>query len=448
MVGVALAVGCPGGLRWRLLDATAGAPLATLDALIVEPIPVQALPGDAANETSAEPLLPLLAVITAVQMLATFTVFALPTMAPKAAVTLGVAPQWIGYQMSVIYLAAASISPYAGVIVRRYGAGTASLVAMALCAAGVCGLASGNLAITAAASITIGLGYGLTNPSAAHLLLRYAPPGRRNLIFAIKQAGVPLGGIIAALLLPRLSIAIGWQNAVLASSLMLLALMWPLWRRRARWDDDRDPATRLQDGGLRGLGVIVGDPVLRSLAITGLCFAGFQVCLMAFAMTLLVTELGWSLVDAGLVVTAVQASGVIGRLSWSVLADRIGNGLGILIGIGSLIATFGLATAMMTPAWSAPSTIAVLMAFGGCLIGWNGVYMAETARVSGPAKVGIATGGIMMFNFTGVILAPATFGLIAKWQGSTAATFGLFAVLPLIGTLALIPALRHARPGT
>jgi MFS family permease len=393
----------------------------------------------------SEPLVPLLALITAVQMLATYAVFALPTIAPKAAETLGVAPPWIGYQMSVIYLAAASVSSYAGVVVRRYGACTASLVAMGLCTVGVCGLASGELVATGAASVSIGLGYGLTNPSASHLLLRYGPPGRRNLIFAIKQAGVPLGGIIAATLLPGLSLHIGWQRAVLLSSLLLMALIMPLLSRRHRWDSDRDPAARLQDGGLKGLGVIFGDPVLRSMAVTGFCFAGFQVCLVAFAVTLLVTELGWSLVSAGLVVTAMQTAGVVGRLSWSLLADRIGHGLRILLSIGVLIAICGLATAAMTASWSSIATIAVLMAFGGTVIGWNGLYMAEAARISGPAKVGIATGGIMMFNFMGVIIAPATFGLLSKWLGSTAATFGWFSILPLIGALALVPAIRHER---
>jgi MFS family permease len=393
----------------------------------------------------SERLIPLLALITAVQMLATYAVFALPTIAPKAAETLGVAPQWIGYQMSAVYLAAASVSSYAGVIVRRYGACSASLVAMGMCAAGVCGLASGDLVITGIASVVIGLSYGLTNPAASHLLLRYAPPGRRNLIFAIKQAGVPLGGIIAAALLPGLSLRIGWQNAVLLSSSLLIAIIVPLWRRRHRWDSDRDPAARLQDGGLKGLAVIFGDPVLRSMALTGFCFAGFQVCLIAFAVTLLVTELSWSLVNAGLVVTAMQTAGVIGRLGWSLLADRIGRGLRILLGIGVLIATFGLATSAMTPGWPPVATIAVLMAFGGSVIGWNGLYMAEAARISGPAKVGIATGGIMMFNFMGVIIAPASFGLISKWLGSTAATFGWFSLLPLIGALALVPALRHER---
>ena len=122
----------------------------------------------AAQET--EPLFALLALTTAVQALATFSVFALPTLAPKAALAFGVAPQWIGYQVSVIYIAAASVSGYAGMVVRRYGPCSASLAALAACTLGLLSLSTGNLVITIAGSALVGIGYGLTNPAAAHLL--------------------------------------------------------------------------------------------------------------------------------------------------------------------------------------------------------------------------------------------------------------------------------------
>ena len=403
------------------------------------------------TETAAvpsEPLFAVLAITTAVQGLATFAVFALPTLAPKAAEAFGLPPQFVGYQVSIIYFAAAMISGYAGMFVRRYGAASASLAALSACAIGMLGLSTGNLAVTIFASALIGLGYGLTNPAAAHLLLKYAPAGRRNLIFAIKQAGVPLGAMLAATMLPRLSEHIGWQSAIGVSASLLLALCIPLLSRRMRWDADADPATGLKDGALAGLKLVAGNPVLRSLAVTGMCFAGFQVCLIAFMVTLLVTEMGWSLIDAGLIAAVVQIAGVAGRLTWSLIADRFGHGLTILCGIGIIAASFGLLTATMMPSWPLAGLIAVLFGFGFSIVGWNGVYMAETARVSGARDVGLATGGVMIFNFGGVIAAPATFGVIAKATGSLAATFGLFAILPLIGALALWPAIARGRSNT
>ncbi len=99
----------------------------------------------------------------------------------------------------------------------------------------------------------------------------------------------------------------------------------------------------------------------------------------------------------------------------------------------------------MTVAWPASAMLLVLCAFGACIIGWNGIYMAETARTSGPREVGLATGGVLIFNFAGVILGPAIFGIFAKSIGSIAVTFGVFALLPLIGALSLLPILKHDR---
>jgi MFS family permease len=403
-----------------------------------------ARPDDIAIARS-EPLFALLALTTAVQALATFSVFALPTLAPKAAVAFGVAPQWIGYQVSVIYIAAALMSGYAGVIVRRYGPCTASLAALAICICGLLGLSTGTMAITVAGSALIGIGYGLTNPAAAQLLFKYAPPGRRNLIFAIKQAGVPIGGMIAASVLPRLSESIGWQGAIAASTLAFAFVAVPLWDKRARWDEDADPNAGLNDGALAGLTLVWQNELLRSLAFTGLCFAGFQVCLIAFAVTMLATEFGWTLVEAGLIAALMQVAGITGRLIWSLAADRFGQGLTILSIVGSMATVFALATSVMTPAWPTTALVLVLFGFGFSIIGWNGVYMAQTARISGSKDVGIATGGVLMFNFAGVIVAPASFGLISKTTGSIAATFGLFALLPLVGTLLLLWAIRRDR---
>ncbi len=397
-------------------------------------------------ETTApgtEPLFALLVLTTAVQAMATYAVFALPTLAPKAAEAFGVSPQWIGYQVSVIYIAAATMSGYAGIVVRRYGPCSATLAALAACTLGLLSLSTGSLPITIAGSAFIGIGYGLTNPAAAHLLFKYSPPGRRNLIFAIKQAGVPIGGMLAATLLPRLSESIGWQGAIGTSSLMLAALSVPLFARRARWDGDADPTAELKHGALAGLQLVWHNRVLRSLAFTGMCFAGFQVCLIAFAVTLLATEFGWTLIEAGMIAALMQVAGIAGRLSWSLLADRFGHGLAILAIVGAMATLFALMTSVMTPLWPTFSLIVVLAGFGFSIIGWNGVYMAQTARISGARDVGIATGGVLMFNFAGVIVAPATFGVVSKFTGSIASTFGLFALLPLIGTLLLLPAMRQ-----
>jgi fucose permease len=394
------------------------------------------------SETAPEPLAPLLALTTAVQAMATFSVFALPTLAPKAAATFALAPQDVGYQVSIIYIAATCMSGYAGLLVRRFGAGLISIAALGLCAIGLLGLSTGHRPIAIAASLLIGAGYGMTNPAASHLLLRYGPTARRNLIFAIKQAGVPIGAMLAAGLLPRFSEAIGWQGALMLSITLLALVAIPLLLRRGRWDDDRCSTIALRNGVSGGMTLILGHPILRALAFTGFCYAGFQVCLIAFTVTMLATEMKWSLVEAGLIAAVMQAAGMTGRITWSLFADRFRNGLMILVGLGLASFAFAVIASRMTAQWPDWAMILVLAAFGSCLIGWNGIYMAETARASGTRDVGLATGGVLMFNFAGVIVMPALFGIVANATGSIAVTFGVFAILPLVGAITLLAAVR------
>lgn len=386
----------------------------------------------------------LLALVTGVQALATFAVLALPTLATVAAPHFGFGAETIGYQISVVYTAASLLSSVAGLYVRRHGAATMSILAMLLSAMGLAGLASGSLAVAFVASIFIGAAYGLTNPAASHLLFRFAPRNRQNIVFALKQTGVPLGGILAALLLPRLAERYSWQVAIGASASLMALVAVPLMLSRKRLDDDRNRAARLGAGGvLSGLKLVMETPKLRALAIMGWAYASAQFCLFTFLITMLVKDLGWSLVAAGGAATVMQIGGVIGRLLWSVLADYIGRGVAILVSIGLGSTAFALAIASAGPEWPDWLLLAITFGFGFCLVGWNGLWLAEVARAARPEDVSLATGGVLAFTFFGIVLGPATFATIYRGVESYALTYGIFSIYTLIGAIALLLSLRQ-----
>ena len=402
-------------------------------------------PGGAAQELPPVELAGLVALVASVQGLATFAALALSTLAPKVAPTFGVGAEIVGYQVSLVYVSAAALSTFAGLFVRRHGAGTISLTAVLIGAVGLTGLASGDLLIATVASLLIGLGYGLTNPAASHLLWRFGPSRHRNLVFALKQTGVPLGGVLAALLLPSASEIVGWQGAILVGTTLYLVLALLLWRRRPRWDEDRDPGARIHGALLEGMRLAMRDPTLRGLSIMGLGYASAQLCLLTFVVTMLVQELGWSLVAAGGMATLTQIGGAAGRIGWSVLAQKIDRGIEVLICLGLASALCALLLATVTPDWPKPALAALLFVFGLCLVGWNGLYMAEMARASRPESIGLATGAVLVFSFVGIMVGPAMFATIYKLDGSYAVTFGVMSLLPLIGAAALVPVLRGGR---
>ncbi|RYE29399.1 MAG: YbfB/YjiJ family MFS transporter, partial [Hyphomicrobiales bacterium] len=55
---------------------------------------------------------------------------------------------------------------------------------------------------------------------------------------------------------------------------------------------------------------------------------------------------------------------------------------------------------------------------GATSMGWNGVHMAELARVSPPALIGDVTSGASLFGFVGSICGPLAFAVIANRTGS------------------------------
>lgn len=386
----------------------------------------------------------LLGLVTGVQGLATFSVLALPTLATLAGPALGFGAESIGYQISIVYAAAALLSSMAGVYVRRHGAAAMSVLALALSGLGLAGIASGYLALIVLASLSIGAAYGLTNPAASHLLFRFAPKRRQNIVFALKQTGVPLGGILAAMLLPRLAEAFGWQIAIGVSATLMLLVALPLLAIRGTLDDDRSPAVSLGTGGvLSGVRVVWGSPRLRALAVMGFAYASVQFCLFTFLITMLVKDLGWSLVAAGGAATIMQIGGVVGRIAWSVLADLIGQGVAILVAIGLGSSAFALVLMAAAPDWPVWLLGAIVLGFGFCLVGWNGLWLAEVARAAGPGEVSLATGGVLVFTFGGIVLGPATFATVYRAVDSYAVTFGIFSIYTLLGAAALLWSLRQ-----
>jgi hypothetical protein len=85
---------------------------------------------------------------------------------------------------------------------------------------------------------------------------------------------------------------------------------------------------------------------------------------------------------------------------------------------------------------------------GATALGWNGVHMAELARVSPPALIGDVTSGASLFGFTGSICGPLLFAVVAHGTGGFDWPFRLVAgQLALSGAFALWYLLRRTRRG-
>jgi len=290
-----------------------------------------------------------------------------------------------------------------------------------------------------ACALGVGMGYGLATPGASHVLARVSPAARRGLVFSLKQSAVPVGGLIAGLLVPPVSEAFGWRAALVTVAVVIAFATIAVQPLRARLDDDRDPDYQISVAApWQSVALVLRTPALRPIAVVAFTFGAIQLCLFAFLVTFLVERVALTLVVAGTVFAIMQGAGVVARIFWGWLSDRAATPrtLLALIGIGIVVST--MTANEMGPAWPLLAVILVSVVMGATAVGWNGIYLAEVARVVPRDRVGDATGGVLMFTFLGIVAGPSTFGMLVRQTGEYTAGFALMNVLVAVAVLMLL----------
>jgi MFS family permease len=156
-----------------------------------------------------------------------------------------------------------------------------------------------------------------------------------------------------------------------------------------------------------------------------------------YLVSFLKIELAYSLVAAGLIFSAAQIAGVLGRIVWGAIADRVLDPRRVLTLLGLVMALCGAAVSFFATPWPLWSVLGVCLLYGATAVGWNGVFLAEVARLAPEGRVAIVTGGTQFFTFAGVFIGPPVFAAVASAAGSYGAGFALIAALPFAAVLSL-----------
>jgi len=288
------------------------------------------------------------------------------------------------------------------------------------------------------ASVLIGLSNGTANPAGSEVLQRFTPAAHRNFVFSIKQAGVPLGGVIAGLAVPLLIETVGWRMALViaaAAAFGITALTWPF---RARIDPPRDPMVEIRLVSFRLSHILVPlhslsrGPGLWRVSWVGCLLAFPQAVWVTFAATYLVVALGLSLSVAGLVYAVMQATSVIGRIVMGWFADHVASSVTTLALASVASALSTIAFGLVRPDWPLWA-LALLAAVAGIAVsGWNGVQIAEVARRSPPALVGETAAGSVILVYISNFLGPVFFAAFVTATGHYDLAFMISGALTLL----------------
>jgi len=313
-----------------------------------------------------------------------------------------------------------------------------SQISLCLMAAGLLAITSGLLPVIAIAAMVIGTGSAPSTPASSQILARYSPPHLAPLMFSIKQTGVPVGAMLAGVIVPFSVVNFGWRGAFFIGAAMCLALALILQPMRAEFDQDRQPNYRWSPASvIDTLRTVLRRRDLRVMAIAAFAFVGLQAVFASFFVIYMTGGLHYDLATAGFVFAIAQAVAIPARIFWGWVGSRFLSPRVMLGTLGIGMAASSVALGITGTDWSLTAIGAVACAYSATAVSWHGVLLAEVARIAPDGRISAMTGGVLSFGSAGMMSFPLVFSAILGLTDIYALGFFLAAVPAVIASLLL-----------
>jgi len=244
-----------------------------------------------------------------------------------------------------------------------------------------------------------GLAYALGQTSVNVFLSTAVPPNRQGMALGIKQAAIPLSGMLAGLAVPVLALTLGWRSAfwIFAGVAVLALIAVPSLGEAPK---------RSSGGSARGR-----MPMPPTLALgAALAFGiGANSSTTAFLVDSAVS-IGIVPGRAGLLLAVASGASITVRIVAGSLVDRFQmDPLRVTVGMLVVGASgYLLMSSTSTPAFSAGAMIALTLGWG-----YNGVFWLAVIRHSS-GSAGASTGIILPMGMAGGVIGPLITGRIVE----------------------------------
>lgn len=375
-----------------------------------------------------------LAIALSVQLVSSLADMTLPVLAPLITADAGVPAAYVGYYASAVSGGAVLFYLLGGAFVRLAGPVRTLLAGGAVCALGLLLELTGSWWAIVGAGLLIGIGFGTNAPASGVLLHAAVPRERRYFAFSLKQAGVPVGSVLAGLCLPILAALWSWRLAVLTSFAVGVVVLVAV-HRLGRSQPAHAAAFEGRWLDLRRLVELARTGVIRRLMIAGALLAIAQGSVGAFFVTYLVEALGHSLVLAGSLFAWLQLVGIGGRIASGWLADRAPRFALAVLGAASALSVAALA--LMTPHTPVAMLGVNVVALGLVIGSWNGVLLAQVTAEAPADRIAEANSVAAIGVFGGGIVGPLLFAQIVAASGRYATALLVVAASAALSLAAL-----------
>ncbi len=360
-----------------------------------------------------------------------FAISAIGVLAPKLAAAFHLSRGGIGLVTALVFLGAAVGSWPAGRLTDRTDPARVLGVALTVFAGAIALAAlAPDRAVLMLAAMLAGVAYGGVNPP-TNVVVAGRLARRLGFFLSVKQSGVPLGGLLAGVVLPPVALAFGWRSAVGLGAVLcaVVAAATPLLHN----------ARTLTAGEDRPGRVAASRREMAALGAFGFAMAGTQWAFLTYLVLFLTEQFHFRLAVAGLALALAQGLGACARLAWGWLSDVSGRRLAVLLVMAAL-QVVALELLAGTPNRALAWPLVALAGF--TIVGWNGAYYALLAEIAGPAGVGRASGETLVLIFAGSVVCPPLLGVLVDSLGSWRPLWAVSGGIVAMGATALVVGLR------
>ena len=376
----------------------------------------------------------LLAILTTAYGAGAFGMLGISPLSPSLVEGFGLTRLQVALIVPSIYLGGLFFSMPGGRLADRIGVRRSLLGGLAVGAAGLmAGAASPGFPAFLVCLFLAGVGWSVVNPALGKAIMDLFPLHERGMAMGIKQMGLTLGGLAAALVLPAIAATLGWRAAIATCGVVVALPVALGWRALARLDEGApigNPPAGVPPAAPASSWTWLRHPALLVFFGSGLVLGMVQAAVLSYLPLYCVQALGFDPVGAGFLVACSQAGGAVSRLvlgaasdRW--LADRRATWLAITGAVGAAVFAGYAVWPVTAPVFAG----ALAFASGVGAYGWVGIFFTVSAEVGGRRAAGLLSGVAFAAIVVGLLVGPAVFGLLLTRADSYTLPWAVFAAL-------------------
>ncbi len=280
-----------------------------------------------------------------------------------------------------------------------------------------------------------GLGASFPTPAGSKAVMTWFPVAQRGMAMGVRQTGIPIGGAVAAAILPTIAVIAGWRTALAASGttcLFAAGVCWLTYRTPDGATSEISPTTRRKPAQLRE--VLTRDIILLGLA--GALLPLGQFALLTYLALYLKETQGIPVTTTATLLVCAQITGASGRVLWGIWSDRwFRQHRKPALVWASVCSTGGSLLLGWLPQGASLWLIgAIVLVYAFNTIGWHGSWIAMLAEIAGPDKQGRTLGMAMTIMYPGIMALPPLFGLFVDYTHSWQWAWTMLALVLAVGT--------------